>query len=51
MVGLVRRLELSFRTAMLLTGSRTLEDLRRGVLWPEPAFTSAVEALRAADSA
>ncbi len=50
-VGLVRRLELSFRTAMLLTGSRTLEDLRRGVLWPEPAFTTAVEALRAADSA
>jgi hypothetical protein len=26
-----------------------LEDLRRGVLWAEPGFTSAVEALRAAD--
>ncbi len=37
--------------AMLLTGSRTLEDLRRGVLWPEPAFTTAVEALQAADIA
>jgi isopentenyl-diphosphate delta-isomerase len=48
-VGLVRRLELSFRSAMLLTGSRTLPELRRGVLWVEPGFTSAVEALRAAD--
>ncbi len=48
-IRLVRRLETSFRSAMLLTGSRTLKDLRRGVLWAEPAFTSAVEALRAAD--
>jgi isopentenyl-diphosphate delta-isomerase type 2 len=48
-IGLVRRLELSFRAAMLLTGSRTLADLRRGVLWPEPSFSAAVEALRAAD--
>ncbi len=48
-IRLVRRLEMSFRSAMLLTGSRTLKDLRRGVLWAEPAFTSAVEALRAAD--
>jgi isopentenyl diphosphate isomerase/L-lactate dehydrogenase-like FMN-dependent dehydrogenase len=48
-IELVRRLELSFRSAMLLTGSRTLNDLRRGVLWAEPGFTSAVEALRAAD--
>jgi isopentenyl-diphosphate delta-isomerase type 2 len=47
--ALIRRLEHSFRTAMLLTGSRTLEDLRRGVLWAEPGFTAAVEALRAAD--
>jgi isopentenyl-diphosphate delta-isomerase type 2 len=47
--ALIRRLDRSFRTAMLLTGSRTLEDLRRGVLWAEPGFTSAVEALRAAD--
>ncbi len=50
-IGLVHRLEHSFRSAMLLTGSRTLEDLRRGVLWPDPAFRSAVEALRAADAA
>ena len=50
-IGLVRRLEQSFRSAMLLTGSRTLADLRRGVLWPEPGFTSAVDALRAADRA
>jgi isopentenyl-diphosphate delta-isomerase len=47
--ALLRRLEHSFRTAMLLTGSRTLEDLRRGVLWAEPGFTAAVEALSAAD--
>jgi isopentenyl-diphosphate delta-isomerase len=46
---LIRRLDHSFRTAMLLTGSRTLEDLRRGVLWAEPGFTAAVEALSAAD--
>jgi isopentenyl-diphosphate delta-isomerase len=48
-IRLIRRLELSFRAAMVLTGSRTLADLRRGVLWPDPAFTSAVETLRAAD--
>jgi isopentenyl-diphosphate delta-isomerase type 2 len=48
-IALVRRLELSFRAAMLLTGSRTLEDLRRGVLWEEPAFTAAVQSLQAAD--
>jgi isopentenyl-diphosphate delta-isomerase len=50
-IRLVRRLELAFRAAMVLTGSRTLADLRRGVLWPDPAFTSAVEGLRAADRA
>jgi isopentenyl diphosphate isomerase/L-lactate dehydrogenase-like FMN-dependent dehydrogenase len=48
-IRLIHRLEISFRAAMLLTGSRTLKDLRRGVLWAEPGFTSAVEALRAAD--
>jgi isopentenyl-diphosphate delta-isomerase type 2 len=48
-IGLVRQLELSFRAAMLLTGSRTLQDLRRGVLWEDPAFTAAVQSLQAAD--
>ncbi len=48
-IRLIHRLEISLRAAMLLTGSRTLKDLRRGVLWAEPGFTSVVEALRAAD--
>jgi len=48
-VRYIRRLETAFRAAMTLTGSRTLADLRRGVLWPDQAFSSAVKALRAAD--
>ncbi len=43
-VKLFRRMEKSLRTVMLLTGSRSLADLRRGVLWEEPGFTATVQA-------
>jgi isopentenyl-diphosphate delta-isomerase len=49
-IRLAHQLEQAFRAAMVLTGSRTLHDLRRGVLWADPAFTASVSALRAADA-
>ncbi len=42
-VKLFRRMERSLRTVMLLTGSRTLSDLRRGTVWTEPPFDALVE--------
>jgi len=48
-VAYIRELEQVFRSAMVLTGSNTIADLRRGVLWAEPDFTASVAALRAAD--
>jgi isopentenyl-diphosphate delta-isomerase len=42
-VKLFRRLERALRTAMLLTGSRTVADLRRGTVWLEPPFEAVVE--------
>jgi isopentenyl-diphosphate delta-isomerase len=42
-VKLFRRMERTLRTVMLLTGSRTVADLRRGVVWMEPAFEATVE--------
>lgn len=50
-VAWLRSAEEAFRAAMVLTGSRTLADLRRGVLWADPPFTASVAALRAADQA
>ncbi len=35
---------------MLLTSSRTLADLRRGTVWLEPSFASAVDAFVKAES-
>jgi isopentenyl-diphosphate Delta-isomerase len=43
-VAWFRRVERSFRAAMLLTGSRTLRDLRRGTFWLEPSFSASVDA-------
>jgi isopentenyl-diphosphate Delta-isomerase len=41
--GLFRRLEKTLRAAMLLTGSRTISDLQRGVVWRDPVFAMRVE--------
>jgi isopentenyl-diphosphate delta-isomerase len=42
-VKLFRRMERTLRTAMLLTGSRTLSDLRGGTVWWEPSLQASVE--------
>ena len=43
-----RTLEKTLRTVMMLTGSRTVADLRRGVTWREPGFQARVDAFLAA---
>jgi isopentenyl-diphosphate delta-isomerase len=43
-VAWFRTVERSFRAAMLLTGSRTLAELRLGRLWFEPSFSATVDA-------
>jgi len=45
-VKLFRRMQRTLRTAMLLTGSRTLADLRRGTVWMEPSLAASVESFR-----
>jgi isopentenyl-diphosphate delta-isomerase len=45
-VARIRRLQTVFRTVMVLTGSRTLDDLRDGRVWLEPGFAAEVQALR-----
>ncbi len=47
-VALVERYEKVLRTAMLLTGSRTVADLRSGRLVRTPAFRESVRTLRSA---
>ena len=47
-VKMFRRLEKTLRTVMLLTGSRTTADLRRGTVWLEPAFAASVESFERA---
>jgi isopentenyl-diphosphate delta-isomerase len=42
-VKLVRRMERTLRMVMLLTGSRTISDLRRGTVWLEPGLEASVE--------
>ena len=42
-VKLFRRMQRTLRTVMLLTGSRTLADLRRGTVWLEPGLEASVE--------
>jgi isopentenyl-diphosphate Delta-isomerase len=50
-VKLFRRMERTLRVVMVLTGSRSVADLRRGTLWMEPGFTQAAEAIALADHA
>ena len=45
-VSFFRRLERTLRTVMLLTASRTVQDLRKGRTWSEPGFTAALESFR-----
>ena len=49
-VARIRRLETVFRAAMVLTGSQTLEELRTGKIWLEPAFAAEVAAFGAAEA-
>lgn len=44
-------LEQVLRAVMVLTGSRTLAELRRGKVWFSPEFAAALQSLRAADEA
>lgn len=45
-VRLFRRMEETLRTVMLLTGSRTVRDLRKGRTWREPGFAAALDSFR-----
>ncbi len=47
-VELFRQQEKTLRTVMLLTGSRTLAELRRGTVWLQPALAAAVESFERA---
>jgi isopentenyl diphosphate isomerase/L-lactate dehydrogenase-like FMN-dependent dehydrogenase len=49
-VKTIRELERTLRAAMLLTGSRNLAELRRGVVWLDPALEHAAARLRQASS-
>jgi isopentenyl-diphosphate delta-isomerase type 2 len=49
-VQAVRELEQVLRAAMVLTGSRTLADLRRGVVWLDPALEHSAAHLREAET-
>ncbi len=48
-VRLFLDLQATLQTVMVLTGSRNLDELRRGVVWVEPQLASAAETLRRAD--
>jgi len=43
------QLENTLRSVMMLTGSRTPEDLRNGKIWLDPDFSAAVNAFRQAE--
>jgi isopentenyl-diphosphate Delta-isomerase len=47
-IELFRRLQKTLRAVMIMTGSRTLADLRRGTAWKEPGFAAQASALRRA---
>jgi isopentenyl-diphosphate delta-isomerase type 2 len=47
-VRLYRRLEKTLRAAMIMTGSSTVADLRRGTFWQMPAFAAEADSLRRA---
>ena len=48
-VGLFRAMEKTLRTVMMLSGSRTIGDLR-GKLWAEPGFAAAVDSFTRAEA-
>jgi len=48
-VARIRSLEAVFRAVMVLTGSRTLDDLRKDKIWLEPGFAAEVQAFRQAE--
>jgi isopentenyl-diphosphate delta-isomerase type 2 len=50
-VKLFRRMERTLKIVMILTGSRSVADLRRGTLWLEPGVQQAARALAEADRA
>jgi isopentenyl-diphosphate delta-isomerase len=47
-VKLFRQMERTLRSVMLLTGSRTVADLRRGIVWLEPSLAATVESFEKA---
>jgi isopentenyl-diphosphate delta-isomerase len=47
----IEELETVFRAVMVLTGSRTLDDLRAGKTWLEPGFAAEVKAFQDAEAA
>jgi isopentenyl diphosphate isomerase/L-lactate dehydrogenase-like FMN-dependent dehydrogenase len=47
-VRLFQRMEKTLRTVMMLTGSRTVEDLRRGTILSDGSLRDAAASLRAA---
>jgi isopentenyl-diphosphate delta-isomerase type 2 len=46
-----RGLERTLRAVMMLTGSRTLAELRRGTVWLEPPLAAAADAIARTDAA
>jgi hypothetical protein len=50
-VARIRRLEAVFRAVMVLTGSRSLDELRRAKVWLEPGFAEEVRSLRRLEGA
>ena len=44
-VSLFRSMERSLRAVMMMTASRTVADLRRGITWREPGFAAAVDSV------
>ncbi|HVP20030.1 MAG TPA: type 2 isopentenyl-diphosphate Delta-isomerase [Spirochaetia bacterium] len=50
-VALFNELEATIRNVMLLTGSKTVHDLRRGTVWIEPALAASIDAFARAESA
>ncbi len=50
-VELFRRMEKTLRKVMILTGSRTVADLRRGTVWLEPGLQAMAQGIADADRA
>ena len=49
-VKLFRRMEKTLRIVMMMSGSRTISELRRGTVWLDPGLAASVESfLRASE--